>query len=270
VTASGRNLPASVFRWLLPIGTLLLLWELVSRLGIADSALLSSPLRSCEALWLLATAETSGGHSILLLHVLSSVGALAAALLLASSAGVLVGALMGFNDRLYRFVDPLLTVLMPVPGIAWAPIFMLWLGFGTPTIVVAGALAAFFPLAYNTATGVRGIDPKLLLVARSMGASRLRVLLSVCLPGAAPAILTGLSLGFARGWRTVIAVEMIGARLWGLGYMIMEAREYLRPSLLYGGIVLVAVVYLLLERLVVRRLEKATVERWGMVSPLET
>ena len=258
-----------VLRWLLPVLVLLVMWEAVSQLGVADPALLSSPSRSLDALVSLAMTQTSGGHSVLLLHVLSSVGVLAVSLLLSSFAGVLTGALMGLSERVYRFLDPLLTVLMPVPGIAWAPILMLWLGFGTPTIIAAGALAAFFPLAYNTATGVRSIDPKLLMVAHSMGASRLRVMLSVCIPGAAPAIVTGLSLGFARGWRTVIAVEMIAARLWGLGYMIMEAREYLRPSLIYGGIILVAIVFLLLERLVVRRLERTTVERWGMVSPLE-
>jgi len=269
VTTAVGGQGTRVLRWLLPVLVLLVMWEVVSRLGVGDPALLSSPSLSLNALFSLAMMRTSAGYSVLLLHVLSSVSVLAVSLLVSSFAGVLTGTLMGLSERVYRFLDPLLTVLMPVPGIAWAPVFMLWLGFGAPTIVAAGALAAFFPLAYNTATGVRSIDPKLLIVAHSMGASRLRVMLSVCIPGAAPAIVTGLSLGFARGWRTVIAVEMIAARLWGLGYMIMEAREYLRPSLIYGGIIIVAIVFLLLERLVVRRLEKTTVERWGMVSPLE-
>lgn len=260
----------SVGRWVLPITVLLAVWELAARLGVAHSVLLSSPSQSLRAVVALAATQTAAGYSVLMLHVLSSVGAMAVALLAASLVGIVVGAIMGLSNGVYRFLDPLFTVMMPIPGIAWAPIFMLWLGFGTPTIIAAGALAAFFPLAYNTATGVRSIDPKLLMVARSMGASPSRVLLRVCLPGAAPSILTGLSLGFARGWRTVIAVEMIAARLWGLGYMIMEAREYLRPSLIYGGIILVAIVYLLLERLVVRRIENTTIERWGMVSPMET
>lgn len=76
------------------------------------------------------------------------------------------------NKYIYRFFDPLITVAMPVPGIAWAPIFMLGLGFRDPPIITVGALAAFFPIVYNTATGVRSVDRKLIWSARSMGADR--------------------------------------------------------------------------------------------------
>jgi len=269
MSAFFRHRRLATADWVVPIVALLAVWELISRSGIVDPVLLSSPTAAVGALFDLAETQTGDGYSVLLLHVLSSVGSLALALLLAVSVGVTVGILMGASGRVYRFLDPLLTVLMPIPGIAWAPIFMLWFGFGMPTIIAAGALAAFFPLAYNTATGVRSIDSRLLMAAGSMGAGRREVLLRFCVPGAAPSILTGLSLAFARGWRTVIAVEMVSASLWGLGFMIMEGREYLRPAHIYGGIIVVGIVFLLLEWLVVRRLERTTVERWGMRAPVE-
>jgi len=270
VSSSRGRIRRASPQWLIPLVVFLILWETVSQLGLVEPVLISSPSAAFRALADQANMRTNAGYSVLALHMLSSVGALALGLLLAAGTGVTLGILMGASGRVYRFLDPLLTVLMPIPGIAWAPLFMLWLGFGMPTIVATGAIAAFFPLAYNTAAGVRSIDPKLLMAARSMGTSQRDILWRVCVPGAAPSILTGLSLAFARGWRTVIAVEMISASLWGLGFMIMEGREYLRPDLIYGGIMVVGIVFLLLEWLVVRRLEEASVGKWGVTKPTES
>ena len=142
---------------------------------------------------------------------------------------------------------------------------MLWLGFGDPTIVTVGALAAFFPIVYNTVTGVRSIEKRLVWSAQSMGANRWTVFLKVSLPGASAHIFTGLKLGFARGWRTIIAVEMIAASLWGLGFMIFDAREYLQPAVIYGGILVLAIIYLFIENVLIKSVEKNTVEKWGAV-----
>jgi ABC-type nitrate/sulfonate/bicarbonate transport system permease component len=179
--------------------------------------------------------------------------------------GILFGVLMGASKLVYRFLDPLITVLMPVPGIAMAPLFIVWLGFGNPTIVALGAIATFFPLAYNTATGVRSIDVQLVRAAEMMGASKASVILDVYLPWAAGYVLTGLKLGLARCWRTVIAVEFIAAANWGLGYMIWDAAEYLRAAVVYGGIGLLIILYVVVERGLIDILERQTVEKWGMV-----
>jgi ABC-type nitrate/sulfonate/bicarbonate transport system permease component len=179
--------------------------------------------------------------------------------------GILFGVLMGASKLVYRFLDPLITVLMPVPGIAMAPLFIVWLGFGNPTIVALGAIATFFPLAYNTAAGVRSVDVQLVHAAKMMGAGKASVILDVYLPWAAGYVLTGLKLGLARCWRTVIAVEFIAAANWGLGYMIWDAAEYLRAAVVYGGIGLLIILYVVVERGLIDILERQTVEKWGMV-----
>mgnify|MGYP005633977321 CR=1 FL=1 len=157
-----------------------------------------------------------------------------------------------------------MALTIPIPGIAWVPIIMLWLGFGDLTIITVGIIAAFFPILYNTLAGVKHVKKEMIWSARCMGADRKTIFLKIILPSSAPFILTGLKLGLARGWRTIIAVEMIAASLWGLGFMIFDARDYLQPSIIYGGIIILGCIYLLLEKLI-NFAESATIKKWGMI-----
>lgn len=256
---------SSTLHFILPIGVLLFGWEVLSRLQIMNPALISRP---SEIFWIMLDllnpfTESFLKHSILF-DIYSSLYRLLYAFVIAALVGVSLGMLMGRSKLIYRFLDPLITVAMPVPGIAWAPIFMFWLGFGDPTIITVGALAAFFPILYNTAAGVRSVDKRLIWSAQSAGASQRTVFLKVFLPWSAAYIFTGFKLALARGWRTIIAVEMIAATLLGLGYVIFDARDYLRPSIVYAGIVILAVTYFLIEN-VIKWIEKHTIEKWGMV-----
>lgn len=255
----------SIVYFLIPILIILIGWELFSRQGVINPVLISKPSQISVVLYDLLKAQSASGHSILVIHIFTSLYRLVFAFIMAAIVGVGLGILMGTNSYIYRFFDPLITVLMPIPGIAWAPIFMLWLGFGDPTIITVGALATFFPIVYNTATGVRSIEKRLIWSAQSMGADRKAIFVKVSLPGAAAYILTGFKLGFARGWRTIIAVEMIAASLWGLGFMIFDAREYLQPSIIYGGILILATIYLLIENVLIKSVERRTVTKWGLV-----
>jgi len=256
----------STLYFLVPIILFLLGWESVSGTKIMNPVLISRPSEIFSILYELFRPEAISflGHSMLL-DISRSLYRLVCAFSIAAVCGVGLGMLMGRNKYIYRFFDPLITVAMPIPGIAWTPIFMLWLGFGDPTIITVGALAAFFPIVYNTAAGVRSVKEKLIWSARSMGADEKTVFLKVLLPWSAAYIFTGFKLALARGWRTVIAVEMIAATLLGLGYMIFDARDYLRPSIIYGGIMILAVAFFLIEK-IVRWIEKRTIEKWGMVS----
>jgi len=255
----------SVFYFLVPLVVILSIWELLSRGNLVNSVLISRPSEISAILYELLKTKSANGHSILLIHIFTSLYRLVSAFLIAAGAGLGMGILMGTNSYVYRWFDPLITVIMPIPGIAWAPIFMLWLGFGDPTIVAVGALAIFFPIVCNTATGVRSVEKKLIWSAQSMGANRKTIFFRICLPAAAAYIFTGFKLGLARGWRTIIAVEMIAASLWGLGFMIFDAREYLRPSIIYGGILILAIIYLLIENILIKWIERHTVRKWGMI-----
>ncbi|MCC7568345.1 MAG: ABC transporter permease [Candidatus Methanofastidiosa archaeon] len=247
----------------LPLAAIVVGWEALARSGQLN-LLFSSPTSVASALRDLMETTTKGGYPVLLYHTAFSLYALAISLVVAVVAGVSLGAIAGVRATLYRFIDPLVTLVMPIPGIAWAPIFLIWFGFGLPTIVAVGCLVSFFPIFYNTAAGVRSVDESLLRAARIMGADRRSIFLRVLLPGAAAYIMTGVKLGFAKGWRTIIAVEMIASSLWGLGFMIFDARDYLQPSVIYGGIIVLVIVYIFLEQVVVHQIERRTVMRWGM------
>ena len=249
----------------LPILLLLVAWELVARVGEVNAVLFSRPSAIGAAMLKLLRADSPGGWPVLLVHALESLARLGLALAIATPLGVVLGLLMGANRWVRGFFDPLLTVFMAIPGLAWAPLLLVWLGFGNTPIVVAGAMSAFFPVVYNTCTGVRSTDPALIQAARSMGARGLGLYLRVRLPAATPQVLTGFKLGFARAWRVIIAVEMIAATTWGLGYMIFDAREFMQPAVIYGGILVMALVFLAVERGVAGALSRATVARWGMV-----
>jgi ABC-type nitrate/sulfonate/bicarbonate transport system permease component len=184
---------------------------------------------------------------------------------LAALIGVSLGISMGSNKYVRGYFHPIISTLMPVPGITWAPILVLVLGFGDPTLIAVTFIASIFPIVYNTSAGVSSAPMDLLWAARIMGANRPNIFFRVLLPSSAPFILTGLKLGLARAWRTLIAVEMIAATLWGLGFFIFDAKEYLRTSDIYAGIVVLAIVFILIERSSFGTIEKRTIERWGMV-----
>ena len=254
-------------RWLfpvLPVAVFLICWQVLSSANLINHSLFPAPTEIVDELVALHLRELPT-RSLLLSHIGATLQRALMASLIGVLFGILVGIFMGTSRLVYRFFDPLITVLMPIPGIAMAPLFIVWLGFGDPTIVALGAIATFFPLAYNTAAGVRSIDIQLVRAAQIMGANRTATLFRVYFPWAAGYVLTGIKLGLARCWRTVIAVEFIAAANWGLGYMIWDAAEYLRAGIVYGGIGLLIILYFAIEKGFIHTLEKNTLEKWGMI-----
>lgn len=248
----------------LPIVAILLGWEVLARVELINPGLFPPP--SVEIAELVALLkEGLPVRSTLLMHLGTTLWRVLLSTGLGIIIGVLLGLLMGVNRLAFAFFDPLITVLMPIPGIALAPLFIVWFGFGDFTIVSLGVLSAFFPVVYTTVSGVRSVDHQLVRAAEMMGASRLGVLRSVYLPWAATYVFNGVKLGLARCWMTVVAVEFIAATNWGLGYMIWNAAEYLRADVVYGGIFLLIIIYFILERTLINTLENRTIARWGMI-----
>ncbi len=254
-------------RWILPIAfvaSFLLLWELAAHFRWINPALFAPPSTILRDLARLHTRRLPT-RSILLTHAGASLERVFLAASIGSVTGILMGVLMGTVRIVYRFFQPIVTLLMSIPGIAQAPLFIVWLGFGDPTIVTVGAIATFFPIAFNTAAGVRSVDPQIIRAARIMGVSHTESLARVYLPAAGGHIMAGIKLGWAQCWRTVIAVEFVAAASWGLGYMIWDASEYIRSGIVYGGILLMMLIYLGIERLLLDTVERLTVRRWGMI-----
>jgi ABC-type nitrate/sulfonate/bicarbonate transport system permease component len=249
---------------LLPIAGFFILWQMLSDNRVINPGLFSAPLTVLEDLTDLLHRDLNG-RSVLIGHLLTTVKRLALAALCGTLAGALAGILMGLSKAVHRFFDPLIALIMPIPGIAMAPLFIVWLGFGDPTIIAIGAIATFFPVAYNTSAGIRSVDRQLIRAARIMGTGKLPMLLNVYLPWSSVHLFIGFKLGLARCWRTVIAVELVASANWGLGYMIWDAAEHLNSGVVYGGILIMAVLFTAIEKGLILRLEKTTIEKWGMV-----
>ena len=159
---------------------------------------------------------------------------------------------------------PLVSMLMPVPSLAWVPLFILWFGIGDVTMIVVVTYAASFPMIYNVWAGVRAVNPIWLRAASSMGAGEHVLFWKVVIPGAMPYIITGARLSFGRAWIAVIGGELLASPTWGLGRMIFDAKEFLNSSIMLAALLVIGALGLLFERVVFQVIERRTVARWGM------
>src|SRR5690606_14032841 len=185
---------------------------------------------------------------------------------LAAVAGVAIGIAMGRSRRAEDIFLPLVSIFAPIPGLAYAPLFLLWFGLGNVAAVLLVGFVSMFSVILNTWTGVKAVKQIWVRSAQAMGADNRRLFRHVILPGALPYILTGLRLGLAQAWRILVAVEMLAAVPQGLGWMIFGAREFLNTDVMLAGIAVIAIIGLLLEKFVFQKLEDYTVVRWGMMA----
>ena len=171
-------------------------------------------------------------------------GYIAAALL-----AIPLGLLFGWYSRLWIAVDPLVQVLRPISPIAWFPLISLWFGIGDLPAVVIIFIAAFYPILLSTVAAVRNVDPVYLKVARNFGAGEGNILWKVVIPAAFPFITMGLHIALGSAWVFLVAGEMLGVRS-GLGYLIVDSRNYLRTDLVMVGIIIIGILGLLLDKLI--------------------
>jgi len=237
-----------------------LVWQAVAMLGLMPAKLFPGVDR------IVATFVRLIATGVLPVHALSTLARLAAGFALGAVAGVIVGLLMGRSRWAEDVLLPLVSVGNPIPGLAYAPLFVIWFGLGNlPAVLIVG-FAAAFPVAVNTWTGVRAVKAIWIRSAVAMGARERQLFRKVVLPGALPAVMTGLRLGLARAWRVLVAVEMLTAVPLGLGWLIFGAREFLATDVMLAGIAVIGLVGIGLEKLVFEPLERATVVRWGMLA----
>jgi ABC-type nitrate/sulfonate/bicarbonate transport system permease component len=256
---AGRERWRVVARNAFPFLVVGALWEIMARSGVFPRQLfptLEDIARSFVELTL---------NGILPHHTIDTVLRLLAGFALAGVFGITIGMLMGRSRRGEDIFLPLVSILAPIPGIAYTPLFLLWFGPGEVSAMLLVGFVSMFPVIYNTWTGVKAVKEIWLRSAQSMGASDSRLFRHVILPGALPYILTGLRLGLGQAWRILVAVEMLAAVPWGLGWLIFGARKFLNTDAMMAGVIVIAVIGLLLEKFVFQKLEHYTVVRWGMV-----
>lgn len=236
------------------------LWEAVAHLGLFPAQFFPS-LETIAATFVRLTLDGVLPH-----HTFDTLIRLIAGFALAAVAGVAIGIVMGRSRRAEDILLPLVSIGAPIPGLAYAPLFLLWFGPGNVSTVVLVAFVSAFPIIYNCWTGVKAVKDIWLRSAQAMGADDRRLFRHVILPGALPYILTGLRLGLAQAWRILVAVEMLAAVPWGLGWLIFGAQEFLNTDVMLAGIAVIAIIGLTLEKLVFQPLEDFTVVRWGMMT----
>ena len=200
----------------------------------------------------------------LVTHIGASLWRVLSGTVLALIVAIPLGVAMGVSPVVSTFLTPLFRFFSVLAGIAWIPIATLWFGYGFGAITFVIFNAVFFIVTYNTLLGVSTIPLQMRNAAASLGAGRWAMLTEVLLPGALPNIVTGIRTGLGFAWRGLIAAEMIATNA-GLGYMLFVARDFYRTEVIVLGMIVIGVLWLLLDRLVLAPIERATIERWGMV-----
>jgi NitT/TauT family transport system permease protein len=254
--ARWRAIARNAFPFVVVLG----LWEIVARAGVFPPKLFPSLVTVAETFVNLTV------RGILPHHVFDTVLRLFAGFALAAAVGVVLGILMGRSRRIEDIFLPLVSILAPIPGLAYAPLFLLWFGLGNKSAVLLVAFVSAFPIIFNTWTGVKAVKEIWVRSAQAMGADNKRLFVKVIVPGALPYILGGLRLGLAQAWRILVGVEMLAAVSWGMGWMIFGAREFLNTDVMLAGVAVIGIIGLALEKLVFQRLEDYTVVRWGMMT----
>ena len=235
------------------------LYEAVARSGIFPAVLLPTLPTIAATLW----ASLADGS--MPLHAAYTLERVLIGSALAVAVGLPLGILMGRFRPVENFVLPLASALMPIPSLAWVPVFILWFGLGNTVTIMIVFYAALFPMLLNTWSGVRAVNPLWLRAASAMGADENALFWKVIMPGASPFIITGLRQAFLRSWIAVVGAEMLASSDWGLGWVIFDAKEFLNTDVMMAALVMIGAIGFAFERLVFGSLERATVLRWGMV-----
>ena len=235
------------------------IYELVARSGIFPPVLL--PTLPTVGRTLVATLL----DGTMLQHAFATLNRVLIGFGLAIIVGIPLGILMARFRRVENFVLPLASALMPIPSLAWVPVFILWFGLGNTVSILVVFYAATFPMLLNTWSGVRSVNPLWLRAAGAMGANEHALFWKVIIPGASPFIITGLRQAFLRAWIAVVGAEALAASDYGLGWVIFDAKEFLNADLMLASLIVIGAIGFIFERLVFGSLERGTVLRWGMV-----
>ena len=211
----------------------LLLWELVSRVLVANALFLAAPSEIVVAIHNLAVTGQ------LWHHIGVSAAEFALGYVIASSIGIALGLAMASSATMKQALQPWISGLYATPTIALAPLFILWFGIGIWSKVIVVISLVLFPVTINTEAGLRTTSERLIEMLRSFGATRRQIFVKVSLPSAVPFILAGLKLGIGRGLIGVVVAELFGSRA-GLGRLISQSADAFNMPELFAGVVILA------------------------------
>src|SRR5436190_3287721 len=251
---------SGVFRKIVLLGILALAWELYAR-WLGNPLLLptfSDTVRALMASIVSGQLLRAVSFTLVLLMKGYLAGLLLAGLLTAFASVTRIGA---------DFLEILTSMFNPLPSIALLPIALIWFGLGDNSVIFVLIHAVLWSVALNTHAGFRGVSSTLRMVGQNYGLSTVGYITRILVPAAFPSILTGLKVGWAFAWRTLIAAELVfgvSSGSGGLGWYIFENKNQLLIPNVFAGLLTVILLGLIVENLIFRNIENATVRRWGM------
>jgi ABC-type nitrate/sulfonate/bicarbonate transport system permease component len=227
------------------IGALLVLWQAAAMI-LADQVALPSVTQTVAQFAHYLNRPYPAQGKPLWFDLYISLRRILVGFVIGVAAGIALGSAMSASRVVRHLIDPVIEILRPLPPLAFIPLFIVWLGIGeTPkeVLIIVGVVPL---MAVMTVAALDEVQDDLRLCARTLGASRAYTLLHVQIRAALPFILTGMRLAMAGAWSSIVAVEMIAATS-GLGYMIMQAGDYLDTALAFAGIITIAIIALIID-----------------------
>jgi sulfonate transport system permease protein len=228
----GRGL--LVISWIAPL-VLLVSWEALARAGWLSPQVLPAPSKVLRTAFKLAMSGS------LLDDLGISMLRAAAGFAIGGGIGFALGTLVGFSRVAEALIDRSVQMIRAIPFLALLPLVIVWFGVGEAQKIFLVSLGVAFPIYINTTLGIRQVDPKLLELGRVQGLGTWQLISRIILPGALPSILTGVRYSLATAWLALVVAETIGAQS-GLGFLAMDAREFLRTDVIVLTIVIYALI----------------------------
>ena len=218
--------------WFIPI-LIIVIWQIIVQNGWLSTRIMPAPLDVVNAGISLAISGD------LLHHFSASLQRAVLGLLIGGSIGFLLGFITGLSKIAQALLDSTIQMIRNIPLLALVPLVVLWFGIGEVSKIFLLSMAVFFPIYLNTFHGLRSVDKDLIEMGKVYGLSRYGLFKEVILPGAMPSILVGLRMSLGYMWLFLVVAETIAANV-GIGYMTMNAREFLQTDIMVLGILLYA------------------------------
>jgi len=239
-------------KWMSPL-LLLVCWEVVTRAGWIDSWFLPAPSLVFQTLYEMVVSGEVPYHTAM------SMGRAATGYIAAAVIGIGLGLLIAWSVIIEDFCDPLIELIRPLSSFALVPILFLWFGVGNTSKIIIIFKSCFFPILLNTISGIKGVDKKLIMAARSLGANGRQLWIRVLIPSALPMIITGLRISTAMAMMSLVGVEMLSSDS-GLGFLVIDAQRTFDTKRVFAGIIVLSALGFSVDR--VARLIQTKLLSW--------
>lgn len=251
----------------LPIILFFIVWEMLTRINMEVELANPTFFPAPSLIFLQGIELVKSGllvDSIMVSTMRVAIGAIIGILL-----GVGAALLIGQSKKLDEWISPILNILGPIPALAILPLFIIWFGIGELPKIILIAWTVFFPVLTNTLEGIKSVNPLLIRSALSLGANQGHIYKKIVLPSVLPNILAGCQISLGLAFSALVVSEMLGAKS-GLGYLIIDARNYFKLTNMYVAIIVIGLEYSLFS-LLFKQIEKKMLKwrRTGMADAIE-